>query len=764
MKRIAALLFAAVIVIGAVCMLAPQASAVMVTDSKGLNIRSGPGTNYELVGSLPYGTQVTILGTKTVDGYIWGQIDNGWIRLDFTDYQESTQPSTPGTSGNWKYENGKWYYYKDGSKATGWIKDAGFWYYMDANGVMQTGWVKVDGLWYYLNSSGVMQTGWLKLGSVYYYLNSSGVMQTGWLKLGTNWYYLDGSGAMAVGKTFVNGQPNKFTLDGVWEGVTANAFSSEAMRILKLEEGFSVKPYWDYSQWTVGYGTKCPDDMLEYYKTNGISEADAQILLVKHMAEIEAAVDKFIAKYSLTLAPNEYDAVVLFSYNCGTSWCGETNGTFHNIIKNRATGNDLIRGFALWCSAGGEIKDFLVRRRLCEANMYLNGVYSQTPPANYCFVTYDANGGTTSPRSQGYDSDLTAAPYPVPTYAGYTFDGWYTAKTGGTKVTALNATHNNTTLYAHWVGLTQDPTTPETTPEKFVVTVTDGPVNVRTGPGVTYKLLAVGSVANGGKLTLTEYAVEQYSGGTRRWGKFTEHGGGWVCLEYTDYDTVKAQFTTVSWVEKDGKKYCLLGIEPKSGWIKYNDQWYYTNASGMMVTGWVKDGTNWHFMKSDGAMVYGWLKLGGNWYYFATGGVMATGWLKIGNVWYYFDTEGAMVTGWRVVDGCWYYFNSDGPMVVGWLKLGTTWYYLKPGGAMATGWQKISGTWYYFRSGGAMATGWLQLGTQWYYMNASGAMVTGWLQLGSNWFYMDSNGVMVTGKKTIGPVTYTFDSNGVWIG
>ena len=78
--------------------------------------------------------------------------------------------------------------------------------------------------------------------------------------------------------------------------------------------------------------------------------------------------------------------------------------------------------------AGGEIKDFLVRRRMCEANMYLNGVYSQTPPENYCFVKYDANGGTTNPRSQGYDALLTAQPFPVPTYEGYTFDGWYKEK------------------------------------------------------------------------------------------------------------------------------------------------------------------------------------------------------------------------------------------------------------------------------------------------------------------------------------------------
>lgn len=306
MKRIATLLLTTAILMGIMAMFVTAATVVTITDAKGVNIRSGPGTNYYIVSSLAYGTQVTVLNTQTVDSYIWGQLDNGWIRLDFTDYkEESAQPSTPSASSNWKQENGKWYYYQNGQKATGWLKDAGCWYYMDATGAMQTGWIKVSGAWYYMDSNGVMQTGWLQLGAANYYLNSSGVMQTGWLKLDSKWYYLDESGVMAVGKVFVGDQPHKFTMDGVWQGQTANAFSSNAMGILKLEEGYSVKPYWDYSQWTVGYGTKCPDDMLEYYKVNGIPEADAQILLREHMAEIEADVDKFIQKYGLTLTGNQ---------------------------------------------------------------------------------------------------------------------------------------------------------------------------------------------------------------------------------------------------------------------------------------------------------------------------------------------------------------------------------------------------------------------------------------------------------------------------
>ena len=77
--------------------------------------------------------------------------------------------------------------------------------------------------------------------------------------------------------------------------------SAEAIAMLKKEEGFSSKPYWDYAQWTVGYGTKCPDDMLEYYKQYGISEAEAESLLRTYLVKFENELHKFMNKTGLKL-------------------------------------------------------------------------------------------------------------------------------------------------------------------------------------------------------------------------------------------------------------------------------------------------------------------------------------------------------------------------------------------------------------------------------------------------------------------------------
>ena len=111
-----------------------------------------------------------------------------------------------------KNADGTWSYYNNGAKATGWVQ-AGAWYYLNANGIMQTGWVNDNGTWYYCNASGAMQTGWLLDGSTWYYLQANGAMKTGWLNDNGTWYYLNANGSMAANTT-VDGY--KLGANGAW--------------------------------------------------------------------------------------------------------------------------------------------------------------------------------------------------------------------------------------------------------------------------------------------------------------------------------------------------------------------------------------------------------------------------------------------------------------------------------------------------------------------------------------------------------------------
>ena len=80
--------------------------------------------------------------------------------------------------------------------------------------------------------------------------------------------------------------------------------------------------------------------------------------------------------------------------------------------------------------------------------------------ANQYTLTLDANGGafadssTTKTKTVAYKG--TYGELDAPAQGGYAFDGWYTAKAGGTKIDANDTVEikQNTTIYAHWTANT----------------------------------------------------------------------------------------------------------------------------------------------------------------------------------------------------------------------------------------------------------------------------------------------------------------------
>ncbi len=302
--------------------------------------------------------------------------------------------------------------------------------------------------------------------------------------------------------------------------------SDDLIALLKYEEGFSKYPYWDYSQWTVGYGNKCPDDMLETYRNRGITEYEAELLLREYLANTEWLLNtKIIEKYGLNMTQGQFDALVTFSYNMGTAWITNSSQNIHQQVARGATGNAIIDALSRWCKAGGSVHSVLLRRRLSEARMYIEGVYSHSVPSNYCYVQYNGNGGSTTQSVQGYNPDLPGAvPACVATYGNYTFTGWYTSPTGGEKVETLTQAMNKTTLYAHWAEI--EPEEPDVLENPITVKVTTNDVNLRKGPGTNYA--RIGSAQKGDTFVITQIVeTTDYI-----WGYY---GTGWICLQYTTY-------------------------------------------------------------------------------------------------------------------------------------------------------------------------------------------------------------------------------------
>ena len=101
-------------------------------------------------------------------------------------------------------------------------------------------------------------------------------------------------------------------------------------------------------------------------------------------------------------------------------------------------------------SGGVTIKDN--KFTMPSANVEVKAIFEKdAPPAPTEFiVTFDGNGGTPSVGSMTTTNQkLTSLPS-ASRSGSYSFDGWYTEKSGGTKITTDTVFHANTTVYAHW--------------------------------------------------------------------------------------------------------------------------------------------------------------------------------------------------------------------------------------------------------------------------------------------------------------------------
>lgn len=66
-------------------------------------------------------------------------------------------------------------------------------------------------------------------------------------------------------------------------------------------------------------------------------------------------------------------------------------------------------------------------------------------------LTYNSNGGTAcAPSTRTVNTGQPWGTLCTPTFKGYNFNGWYTAKKGGTKVTSSTIANSDLTVYAQW--------------------------------------------------------------------------------------------------------------------------------------------------------------------------------------------------------------------------------------------------------------------------------------------------------------------------
>jgi hypothetical protein len=78
-----------------------SAKAYRITSDDGVNMRSGAGTSFKIVGAIPYNKTVLVLKTEKANGYNWGYTTYngvaGWFVIDFAELieGEADEPQKP---------------------------------------------------------------------------------------------------------------------------------------------------------------------------------------------------------------------------------------------------------------------------------------------------------------------------------------------------------------------------------------------------------------------------------------------------------------------------------------------------------------------------------------------------------------------------------------------------------------------------------------------------------------------------------------------
>ena len=135
-------------------------------------------------------------------------------------------------------------------------------------------------------------------------------------------------------------------------------------------EGFHSRAYWDYAQWSVGYGSYAGSrNRNSRPPIDNISEAEGRRLLAQEVSRFERHVDGYNSRYNWT--PNERAALISFAYNIGSIDQLTDNG--------RRSKAEISQAMLLYNKAGGETLPGLVRRRQTERDIFTGG--APLPPA-----------------------------------------------------------------------------------------------------------------------------------------------------------------------------------------------------------------------------------------------------------------------------------------------------------------------------------------------------------------------------------------------
>ncbi|MBQ8287469.1 MAG: bacterial Ig-like domain-containing protein [Clostridia bacterium] len=167
--------------------------------------------------------------------------------------------------------------------------------------------------------------------------------------------------------------------------------SDAGLELIKSFEGYSRYAFWDYKQYSIGYGSyvESPD-----VYPDGITEREASELLRTMVDNFNVKLNEFLVDNKILLNQNQFDALSSFGYNLGKYVWTKKDYAFITMLKTGEYLTDreaFIEAYCSICHAGGEFLQGLYNRRVREMNIFFSEYSMSDPDADLYVVNVSNN-------------------------------------------------------------------------------------------------------------------------------------------------------------------------------------------------------------------------------------------------------------------------------------------------------------------------------------------------------------------------------------
>lgn len=382
-------------------------TVINLNGSMDLNFRSGPSTNYSVIGELSEGTTFTVLsesnGWYEIDyngttGYVYGY----YVSVGSSSSNNSTSSNSEiGTVSNLNngvdlnFRSGPSTYYSvigelsEGTSVTI-LSESNGWYKISYDGT--TGYVYSDYITVGSSSSSNSSSS-SSSSSVTYTVQSGDTLSSIASEYGVTvseleqWNDISNGNYIYVGETltiYTNGSSSSSSSNSSnsssssstnsssssesnYTGSYSSTAPSDLVDFTASYEGFSSTPYWS-GGWTVGfgqnYGDTYPGDVTYQEALDTLQNS-----LTTYMDQVESLTQGY------DLSQNQINALTDFAYNLGIGSL-ENSQLLQDIENGNTSYSTIMSDFQSWSYVDGSFSSGLYARRTAEAQMFLYGEYN----------------------------------------------------------------------------------------------------------------------------------------------------------------------------------------------------------------------------------------------------------------------------------------------------------------------------------------------------------------------------------------------------